>query len=105
MLAEKGDAQTLKWLRLLLTEEKIKKLYLEFIAVLESAALDPNAFFRLKAVTHLYGLLDALPEAENIVLQLLVSRFSDPDRSVSAKVGYYLNQLLCMIFYKLDSFI
>ena len=72
----------------------MKKLYLEFLSSLETASQDPNAFFRQKAITHLYNLLDSLPEGENIVLQLLVSRFADPDRSVASKVGYYLNQLL-----------
>ncbi|RUP47473.1 hypothetical protein BC936DRAFT_145698 [Jimgerdemannia flammicorona] len=75
-------------------EDHLKKLYFEFIQLIEALSHDPLSHVRHNMLTCIYDLLVAKPEQEQNLLKLLVNKLGDSENKVSAKVSYLLQQLL-----------
>jgi ribosome biogenesis protein MAK21 len=70
-------------------EDAMKRRYLEFCSCLERGASDEMEYYRSKILSHIYELLCAAPEGEQILLQLLVNKLADTTRKVASKVHFH----------------
>lgn len=75
-------------------ESELKKLYRDFLAILEECGRDTVAHFKQKAVRVTFDLLLAKPENEKALLAMLVNKLGDPERKVSSSASYNLARLI-----------
>ncbi|KAI8834319.1 CBF/Mak21 family-domain-containing protein [Chytridium lagenaria] len=77
-------------------EDALKKLYFEFLNILEELSKDPLTEIKSKALSYIADLLIGKPEQEANLLLLLVNKLGDQDRKVSSKASF----LLCTVLQK-----
>ncbi|KAJ3282274.1 hypothetical protein HK104_010981 [Borealophlyctis nickersoniae] len=75
-------------------EDVLKKLYFDFIKLLEELSRDPLLHVKNKMVTYISDLLSSKPEQEQNLLALLVNKLGDQDRKLASKCSHLLSQLL-----------
>ncbi|KAJ3355022.1 hypothetical protein HDU83_004193 [Entophlyctis luteolus] len=66
-------------------EDALKKLYFDFLKLLEELSKDPLVHVKSAALTHIAALLAAKPEQEASLLTLVVNKIGDTTSSASAK--------------------
>ena len=71
-------------------EDSIKKIYLQYLQVLEGQLKDPAAFHRCKILSIVWELFVAKPEQEQSNLALILNKLGDKDNKVSSKATYLL---------------
>lgn len=72
----------------------IKSRYSSFIEVLEEGTHDTLAYIKRARIVAVYELLRHCPEAENVLLGLMVNKMGDSDRKIAANSQHQLMQLL-----------
>lgn len=75
-------------------EDNLKKLYFEFVKVLEQISHDTLRYVREKAISCVYRLLNAKVEQRANLLALLANKLGDVERQVASKASYHLLKLL-----------
>ncbi|KAJ3051445.1 hypothetical protein HK097_007531, partial [Rhizophlyctis rosea] len=75
-------------------EDSLKKLYFDFIKLLEELSRDPLLHVKNKMLTYISDLLSSKPEQEQNLLALLVNKLGDLDRKLASKASHLLAQLL-----------
>ena len=75
-------------------EDALKKLYFEFIQLLEELLKDPVLHFKNKILACISELLIAKPEEEQNLLTLLVNKMGDLDNKIASKAAHLLSQVL-----------
>ncbi|KAJ3088334.1 hypothetical protein HK102_008997 [Quaeritorhiza haematococci] len=75
-------------------EDSLKKIYFEFLRLIEELSRDPVAYVKKKMLQYVYELLVAKPEQEQNLLALLVNKLGDTDRSLASKSVHQLLLLL-----------
>ncbi|KAJ3036867.1 hypothetical protein HDV00_002350 [Rhizophlyctis rosea] len=75
-------------------EDSLKKLYFDFIKLLEELSRDPLLHVKNKMLTYISDLLTTKPEQEQNLLALLVNKLGDQDRKLASKASHLLSQLL-----------
>lgn len=77
-----------------LFEDELKKMYSEFLDVIDECGKDVVEHFKLKSVTVLFDLLAAKPENEKELLSMLVNKLGDPVRKVASNASFNLRRLV-----------
>lgn len=77
-----------------LLEDYIKAKYAEFVESLEEGTHDTMLYVKRKCCQMLADLLCAKPEAEQVILRLLVNKLGDPERKLGSKITFLLQQVL-----------
>ncbi|KAG9032597.1 hypothetical protein FRB95_001183 [Tulasnella sp. JGI-2019a] len=85
-----GDKHLILWA----FEDWLKKYFFSLLQILESFTANTLPYVRTQALNLIYILLRDRPEQEQNLLKLLANKLGDTDKSVSAKVSYFLLQLL-----------
>ena len=75
-------------------EDGIKLRYAQFLEIVEDGVHDPMVHIKRTRLNTVYDLLVAVPEAEEVLLALLVNKLGDSERKIASKAQYLLNQLL-----------
>ncbi|PWN44488.1 CBF-domain-containing protein [Ceraceosorus guamensis] len=75
-------------------EDKLKKIYFDFLQLLQTQSHDTLPFVRKQAVTQIYVLLRDKAEQEQNLLRLLSNKLGDGDRSVASQSSKHLQELL-----------
>jgi ribosome biogenesis protein MAK21 len=92
-LLPEGHAPCNAQLVLFAFEDRLKKLYFEFLGSLEQLTHDTLPYIRSKAISHILDLLVTRPEQEKNLLLLLVNKLGDQDRKLAAKASFLLHKL------------
>lgn len=71
-------------------EDKLKRLYLEMLKILEHWCHDELEFSRLRAIDFVWELLKDKPEQEENLLRFLVNKLGDTAKKVASKASYRL---------------
>lgn len=71
-------------------EDKLKRLYLDMLKVLEHWCHDELEFSRLRAIDFVWELLKDKPEQEENLLRFLVNKLGDTAKKVASKASYRL---------------
>ncbi|KAI9359205.1 CBF/Mak21 family-domain-containing protein [Zopfochytrium polystomum] len=71
-------------------EDQLKKLYFEFLQLLEELSKDPLSYVKSKALFYICELLVAKPEQEANLLSLLINKLGDTDGKVASKASFLL---------------
>ncbi|KAJ3277425.1 hypothetical protein HDU76_010370, partial [Blyttiomyces sp. JEL0837] len=75
-------------------EDSLKKVYFEFLKLLEELSKDPLGHVKSKMLVYISDLLSSKPEQESNLLALLVNKLGDNDGKISSKAGYLLSAVL-----------
>ncbi|KAI8820210.1 CBF/Mak21 family-domain-containing protein [Fimicolochytrium jonesii] len=75
-------------------EDGLKKIYFDFIKLLEELGRDPLLHVKNKMIQYIFDLLAAKPEQEQNLLSLLVNKLGDQERKLASKSGHLLSKLL-----------
>jgi ribosome biogenesis protein MAK21 len=75
-------------------EDRLKRFYFDYLAILERQSHDTLPFVRKQAAGQIFVLLRDKPEQEQNLLRLLVNKLGDTDRSVASKASSHLLSLL-----------
>ncbi|KAJ3213044.1 hypothetical protein HK099_007613 [Clydaea vesicula] len=75
-------------------EDTLKKLYFDFILIVEELAKDTLLHVKNKMVMYIYDLLVAKPEQEQNLLSLLVNKLGDQEKKIASKIVHLLSLLL-----------
>lgn len=71
-------------------EDKLKRLYLETLKILEKWCHDEIEFSRLRALDFVWELLKDKPEQEENLLRFIVNKLGDTAKKVASKASYRL---------------
>ena len=77
-----------------IVEARIKSYYNSFISAINAGASDIVTYFKDKCIKCMVDLLMAKPELEKVLLELIVNKLGDPNRSTASKTGYWMRCLL-----------
>ncbi|KAJ3206524.1 hypothetical protein HDU67_008105 [Dinochytrium kinnereticum] len=90
----KSAGVTPKHLLLWYYEDSLKKVYFEFLTVLEEMSKDPLPHIKSKVLAYISDLLIAKPEQEANLLLIIVNKLGDQEGKVSSKAGFLLSTIL-----------
>ncbi|KAJ6233137.1 ccaat-binding factor-related [Anaeramoeba flamelloides] len=74
-------------------EDTLKTFYRQFIKSLESGVHDSLFVFKKQCIKTLFQFLIEKPEAESVLLSILVNKLGDNDRKICSQVAYYLSKI------------
>ncbi|KAI9104557.1 CBF/Mak21 family-domain-containing protein [Phlyctochytrium arcticum] len=75
-------------------EDGLKKVYFDFIKLVEELARDPLPHVKNKMVQYISDLLSSKPEQEQNLLALLVNKLGDQERKLASNASHLLSKLL-----------
>jgi len=86
--------EKVKLLITIIFENNLKKIYKEFVGILDTFSRDALVDIRNKVLGIVYELLSMKPEGEQVLLSILVNKLGDPERKVAAKTSFLLCELV-----------
>ncbi|KAJ3197293.1 hypothetical protein HK101_004774 [Irineochytrium annulatum] len=89
-----SEKVTSKHLVMWIFEDLLKKLYFEFLLLLEELSKDPLPYVKNKMLHYITDLLVAKPEQEANLLSLITNKLGDQDRKVASQAHHQLLVLL-----------
>ncbi|KAJ3070699.1 hypothetical protein HDU99_002618, partial [Rhizoclosmatium hyalinum] len=75
-------------------EDSLKRVYFEFLQLIEELSKDPLTHIKSKTLTYLTTLLVSKPESEASLLALLVNKLGDASNPLAFKAAYLLQSQL-----------
>ena len=90
----KSKEENIKVLITMMFEDCLRKVYEDFVEILQTFSKDPLADIRNKILGIVFELLQMKPEQEQALLSILVNKLGDPERKVASKSSYLLCQLV-----------
>eukprot|EP01134_Creolimax_fragrantissima_P000497 CFRG0497T1 len=83
-----------KHLALWYFEDNVKRLFLQYVGVLEVLSRDQVASIKSTALKTAHALLSEKPEQEKNLLKLIVNKMGDTEKKIASKVVYLLGQVV-----------